>query len=302
MHEKLSLHVSKYRADNKQATIQLIYAFGQLVLGMVLLKYKFIPTVLFMIIEVLSVLHLFMIYHDMGHNSFFTNSKMNQCGEILISFFVWTPTDWSSKHKIHHGRSGDLSTGPANWNDTIYFTVEEYYGLPTWQRIIYRLFRDPLFFFTCVPFLNWCIKYRIPFLEALDPAQKNSTLHCVFNSLSNTLGSYMVVHVVGKIFGNEVFYAYLASVYLAAMLGILLFHLQHSYNPAYTVREDWTLKDSALKGSSMLSIPSFLKLWFMGIEYHHIHHYSTVVPGYFYVILHSSFTPPLTLPLNWSRG
>jgi len=69
--------------------------------------------------------------------------------------------------------------------------------------------------------------------------------------------------------------------YGGQVLGILLFHAQHSYNPAYNVRKGWNRQDSAMRGSSFQTIPALLKWWFMGIEYHHIHHYTTKVPGYY---------------------
>jgi len=205
---------------------------------------------------------------------------MNTIGEFLLQFFVITPVDWSKKHKIHHGTSGDLSKGPTEWNDTIYFTVDQYYALPTTLRMGYRIIRDPLFFFTCVPVLNWFVKYRIPFLEMLDRAQRASGIGVCMNSIVNTTGSVLVYYLVWKAFGTEVSLAYLFTVYLCMCFGIMLFHLQHAYNPSYTTREGWNLRDSALKGSSILTIPSIFKPYTMGIEYHHIHHYSSVVPGY----------------------
>eukprot|EP01127_Copromyxa_protea_P004466 TRINITY_DN14325_c0_g1_i1.p1 TRINITY_DN14325_c0_g1~~TRINITY_DN14325_c0_g1_i1.p1 ORF type:complete len:347 (-),score=54.99 TRINITY_DN14325_c0_g1_i1:411-1451(-) len=275
----LRAHLAKYRADNTQAFKQLAIAFSQWLGTMLLYTYGYIPLLVFIASESLSLLHLFMIFHDLGHGSFFSNSKWNHWGEFLIQFFIITPVDWSKKHKLHHSTSGDLTKGPTGWNDTIYFTVEEYNALSPLLKKLYRALREPLVFFTCAPALNWFVKYRIPFLELLDPAQKTNGVTVVTNSLVNTAGGSIVFWFVYKIMGEK-FWAYMLTVYICTVLGIGLFHLQHAFNPSYTTRTDWNLLDSAIKGSSVLTIPSWLKTWTMGIEYHHIHHYSSIIPGY----------------------
>jgi len=65
------------------------------------------------------------------------------------------------------------------------------------------------------------------------------------------------------------------------VLGFLFFFNQHTFNPAYAVGEkEWTQKNSGLEGSSFIQIPTFLKYFTMGIEYHHIHHMNSKIPGY----------------------
>ena len=61
----------------------------------------------------------------------------------------------------------------------------------------------------------------------------------------------------------------------------LLFFNQHTFNPSYVVgNKNWTQRDSGLLGSSFIQIPSYLKYFTMGIEYHHIHHTNSKIPGY----------------------
>jgi len=74
--------------------------------------------------------------------------------------------------------------------------------------------------------------------------------------------------------------AFLASA-IAGSIGTLLFFNQHTYNTPYIVdNNEWTMSESGLKGSSFIQIPWYLKYFTGGIEYHHIHHYTTTVPGY----------------------
>jgi len=292
---QLRAHITKYRSNNKLAFQQLFFAFTQWIAGFALYHYNIIPILVFFLIESLSLLHMFMIYHDMGHNSFFESASANAWGEFFMQFFIITPVDWSKKHKIHHGTSGDLSKGPSEWNDTIYFTSDQYFALSTPLRIGYRIIRDPFFFFTCIPILNWFVKYRIPFLEMLDRAQHASKLGVIKNSIVNTTGSVAVFYSIWTIFGSHVAIAYLLPIYMCTSIGVALFHLQHAFNPSYTVRDEWNLRDSAIKGSSILTIPAWIKPWTMGIEYHHIHHYSSIVPGYLLRKCHEEAPPDLWL-------
>jgi omega-6 fatty acid desaturase (delta-12 desaturase) len=114
----------------------------------------------------------------------------------------------------------------------------------------------------------------------LDRAQRASGLGVAKNSIVNTTGVVFIYWSVWKIFGTPTLLAYVFTTYLCMAVGVMLFHLQHAFNPSYTTRTGWNLKDSAFKGSSILTIPEVLKPWTMGIEYHHIHHYSSIIPGY----------------------
>ena len=44
--------------------------------------------------------------------------------------------------------------------------------------------------------------------------------------------------------------------------------------------ENWSQRNSGLVGSSFIQIPWYLKYFFSGIEYHHIHHMNSKIPGY----------------------
>jgi omega-6 fatty acid desaturase (delta-12 desaturase) len=74
---------------------------------------------------------------------------------------------------------------------------------------------------------------------------------------------------------------YNIALYFAAVIGFILFHSQHTFNPAYVKENsEWNITESGLEGSSFIQVPSCLKYFTMGIEYHHIHHCMTRIPGY----------------------
>ena len=72
--------------------------------------------------------------------------------------------------------------------------------------------------------------------------------------------------------------------YIAGLLGLIVFHLQHQVNIGYWKRfdnDDELAKANAeLYGASVLQIPWFLEYFTCGIEYHNIHHLDPGMPGY----------------------
>jgi omega-6 fatty acid desaturase (delta-12 desaturase) len=79
----------------------------------------------------------------------------------------------------------------------------------------------------------------------------------------------------------EILYQWLFSLWIASTIGVILFHNQHTFQPAYVVSEsEWNICDSGIKGSTLIKIPYILRYFTGGIEYHHIHHMNSKVPGY----------------------
>lgn len=71
----------------------------------------------------------------------------------------------------------------------------------------------------------------------------------IFNSVVNTIGGFAYLGLLYQIFGggavyvihsgailtNRAFYCF--AMYLSQVVGLLLFHSQHSFNPSYNVKE-----------------------------------------------------------------
>ena len=74
---------------------------------------------------------------------------------------------------------------------------------------------------------------------------------------------------------------YLAGTAGAGSLAVMVFHNQHTFNSPYITDDNsWSKLDSGLKGSSFIQFPWFLKLFSYRVEYHHIHHMLSTIPGY----------------------
>ena len=107
----------------------------------------------------------------------------------------------------------------------------------------------------------------------------NKSRYIIWNHLLiNNIGIYIFYRTLMT---YNIFYHYLLSFIVGSSLGFMLFHNQHTFNPAYVVDDKtWNKKDSGLIGSSFIQIPNYLKYFTMGIEYHHIHHMNASIPGY----------------------
>jgi len=264
-------HLANYRPDSALAAWHLLWPLSAAFVSAALHMFGILPWWLYFVYDSLLTLKLFIIFHDLGHGSFFEQKRLNKVAEWIVSFFVITPVDWTYNHHRHHQLSGNLKD-PDMWSDTIFWTVRQYKGSPMLHRWGYRLFRDPFVFFTLMPIGNWFIKYRIPVFYF----DRVSSWSCIANSI----GGGLIFWAYLKVFSLPTTLVHLGAVTTAGCLGVALFHAQHSYNPGYVVKEGWNMKDSAIKGSSLIQVPSLLKPFTMGIEYHHIHHYSTGIPGY----------------------
>ena len=207
-------------------------------------------------------MRLFMIFHDCCHNSFFKDSKYNNYTSKLIEHIcLYSESRWRNIHNKHHKAHGNLNE--IDETRTV-LNVQEYNEMGIFNKSLYRLFRSPPIFFMLSPiYIFWIIQ-----IQYIDYISK----YIIWISIINYYGSHTLVmrYVIGQ--------------YLAGAIGVMLFHLQHQVNEGYWRKfnndDKKTWEKAQLHGSSMLRIPTLLKYFTIGIEYHHIHHLTTQVPCY----------------------
>jgi len=224
------------------------------------------------------VVRSYMIFHDCGHGSFFQGFKGAKIVNWLTLHYsatmCGTPTDWNVGHQLHHANVGNLGQDDYDWGETIFLTASQYLNLPKWKQTMWRIIRHPIPFFALAPMLTWYLKMRLPF--ELRPERKSS--YRLSDKLANTLTMYVRYKLA---YSAGIFPLVLAGDYFAMFTGIALFHWQHVYDDGYVKgADDWRIKDAAMRGSSFAHIPEPLKFFTLGIEYHHIHHFRTRMPGY----------------------
>lgn len=226
----------------------------------------------------LLVLRSYMIFHDCGHGSFFQGfmyaKTLNWITLHLTAIMCGTPTNWNIGHQLHHAHIGNIGQSDYDWGETIFHTSAQFQNLSRKKQLMWRAIRHPIPFFVLAPILTWYVRMRLPF--ELRPDRK-----AAYKLSDKMLSTTFMFFRYKLAWHYGILSVILLGDYLAMFLGVLLFHWQHVFTEGY-VRDqsDWNLRDAATKGSSMLVIPDCLKFFTLGIEYHHIHHFRTKIPGY----------------------
>jgi len=226
-----------------------------------------IPTALFQ-------MRLFIMFHDCGHGSFFNSHKANSVVGFFLGVLVFTPSeDWWRQHALHHATAGNLDK--RGLGDIMTLTVAEYQQSSPWKRLTYGFFRHPLIMFTFGPIYIFLISQRLPSKGAGVKERRSVYLTdlvllaiiAVF-SLTIGLDKYLMIQ--------------LPLAWLAGMVGIWMFYIQHQYENVYWERDNnWDYFCAALQGASFYKLPGIMQ-WFSGnIGFHHIHHLSPRIPNYY---------------------
>jgi acyl-lipid omega-6 desaturase (Delta-12 desaturase) len=225
-----------------------------------------IPTAGFMV-------RIFIIMHDCGHGSFFKSLRANQIVGIICGILANTPYyQWTREHAIHHATSGDLDRRGVGDVDTL--TVKEYLALSKFDRLKYRLYRNPLVTFGIGPhyifmFMSRFVGKNSGQRERRNVYLTNIALFTIWGTLIWAIGlqAFLLIWVPVQI--------------LSGLWGVWLFYVQHQYEDTYwRNHKEWDYATAALMGSSYYKLPRIVQ-WFSGnIGYHHIHHLCGRIPNY----------------------
>ena len=221
------------------------------------------------------LVRLFLIQHDCGHRTFFSNKHANDWVGRIISVLTLTPYDhWRRAHAIHHATHGNLGRRGVGDVDTL--TVSEYLARSRWARLRYRAYRHPLVLFGIGPAFVFVLQNRFP----------AGFTHKGWLPWASTMGTNAAIAVTVALLiwliGFSAFLVIHAPVLLlGAACGVWLFYVQHQFENTYWERqESWTFRDGALHGSSNYQLPPVLRWFTANIGMHHVHHLSSQIPYY----------------------
>lgn len=224
----------------------------------------------------------FIVFHDCEHNSYTPNKTINYILATLYGITTFTSPNWILDHHTHHLTNGNIENEYRfKFNELLYYNVKQYKQFNNLEKKIFTFFHTPVIFFSFFPILYFCIIQRfIYFIKKIKYKQKihASLFVIVFDHILNNIGGFYLLRTM---YNNNLLFHYLFASYIGFLVNFLLFFNQHTFNPAYVVgNKEWTQRNSGLLGSSFILIPRFLKYFTMGIEYHHIHHANSKIPGY----------------------
>jgi omega-6 fatty acid desaturase (delta-12 desaturase) len=231
------------------------------------------------------VVRMFIIFHDCTHGSFFKNKRANAIVGTITGILTLFPYEkWKREHAIHHASSGNLDKRGVG--DIWVMTIEEYIEASKWTRLKYRLYRHPLVMFGLGPLWLILVTSRFNRKDARKKERQNTyiinlSLVVLYSALIYVIGWQAFLIVQGT------------TMFIAGVLGIWLFYVQHTFEDSYFEDEqEWDYVKAAIEGSSYYELPKVLQ-WVTGnIGFHHVHHLSPRVPNYHLEKAHTS-TPPL---------
>ena len=243
------------------------------------LEYSYWITILLTVLASGFLIRIFIIFHDCGHRSFFKSKQANNIIGAIMGIISLTPYyKWHHQHWIHHATSGNLDK--RGIGDVWTMTVDEYLKSSTWDRFIYRAFRNPFIMFIFGPFLiiifNRLSRKKMTSMERWNVYLTNIIIILIAVMISLLIGikAYLLIQ--------------LPLIMISHSIGIWLFYIQHQFDDVEWDREkNWDYKISAVNGSSFLRLPAVLQ-WFTGnIGYHHVHHLSSRIPNYYLAKCHN---------------
>lgn len=154
--------------------------------------------------------------------------------------------------------------------------------------------RHPLFLFVVLPFFKFTVYNRLRLRPAPPVASRSVPL--------TNLALVGVYGGAALLWGWRELLAVLLPVYwLASLIGLWLFYVQHQFEQAWWAGEgQWDWPSAALRGSSYYRLPAWLNWFTADIAYHHIHHLSPRIPNHRLAACHRAHpqlqaVPTLTL-------
>jgi acyl-lipid omega-6 desaturase (Delta-12 desaturase) len=243
-----------------------------------LLPVSYVLSLLLALPAAAFVVRLFIIQHDCGHGSFFRSRATNDWIGRFCSLVTLTPyANWRRQHNGHHAHWNNLdhrTSGADIYSSCL--TVAEYRRLRPARRFFHRFMCNPMVAFVVVPPLAFLLLYRFPFDTPREWTAERWSVHLTNVSLVVFLVS------LGVVLGFRQVLLVQAPISVAAsIVGVWLFSIQHKFEGVTWFRgRNWDFAAAALRGSSYLQLPGWLR-WLTGnIGLHHVHHFNPRIPNY----------------------
>jgi omega-6 fatty acid desaturase (delta-12 desaturase) len=219
------------------------------------------------------LVRIFIFFHDCAHQSFFASRKANTVLGYICGVLTFTPyEEWRKSHGWHHNTFGDLDR--RGKGDIWTLTAEEFRTASKPKRFRYRFFRNPFVLLCLGPAYLFLVSYRYP---------QSGSKRRQYNSVIFTNAAIAIIIIVASLTIGFEAYALIQFpiIFLAGVIGVWLFYIQHQFEGVYWSRHDqWNPEKASLYGSSYYKLPKVIQ-WFTGnIGLHHIHHLRARIPNY----------------------
>jgi omega-6 fatty acid desaturase (delta-12 desaturase) len=223
------------------------------------------------IVHAFCAVRLYVLQHDTGHHSLFETRQQNEWAGIGLSPFTLAPFEiMKQNHNLHHSGTGNLDHRDTGEIHTM--TLREWEEAGVWQRLQYRLYRNPFVLIPLGALFTYFIRYRWPkntLRFGLKAVLVHNALIAAWIGLIWALSGWAGVGV------------YLACTYLGGMIGVFLVYLQHNFEDTYWDRRpSLDPAQAALQGSSTLDFGHWFDICVANITCHDLHHFNANIPSY----------------------
>lgn len=220
----------------------------------------------------LSIVRLFVIYHDYCHGAIFRKSFLGKAIMTVIGWYtIAVPSVWRESHNYHHANNSKL-TGSSIGSYPI-VSVPVWRVLKDKQRRQIKMVRHPLFILGGIVTL-------FTLGMGVSPFMRDKKQH--WTAPVAAVVWWTTFAVVSLAFGWQygVFGVLLPGL-VSSAAGGYLFYAQHNFPEArFRGRRQWDYQAAALESSSMFDMSAPMH-WFTGnIGYHHVHHLNHTIPWY----------------------
>jgi len=262
------------KRDDRLATVSYVATFAVYALSLWLafqvwpIWWLVVPLTL---LNAVAGVRLYVLQHDTGHNSLFSTKWRNMLAGHGLSIFTLTPfAVMQHNHNEHHSHLGNLDERETTEIYTM--TLREWHEAGFWERVYYRLYRNPLLMVPVGGLFTYAIAYRWP---------KNAAKIAPWQVVLHNGGIAVFVFAIWAYAGVPGLVIYTGSIFLAGCLGVFLVYLQHNFEDTWWHRKpDLNPARAALQGSSALDLGWWFDLAVANITYHDIHHFNANIPSY----------------------
>lgn len=220
----------------------------------------------------LTIVRLFIVYHDYMHGAVLKDSKLARAILSLYGILVMAPPRvWRETHNYHHAHTAQIVGSHIGSYAVV--TVDMWSKLGPKDRLKYRIVRHPLTVllgYVPIFMLGMCV----------NSLRKGVTKY--WDSAVALLLNWVLTGVLIWRFGfMTAFFAYLLPLMVACAAGAYLFYAQHNFpDMMLQPRHEWTYTKAALESSSYMKMGPVMQ-WFTGnIGFHHVHHLNPLIPFY----------------------
>ena len=268
-------HTRRYaRADNRLASLSFFGTFAVYFASLwaaitqVGTWYILLPAV---VVHGFAAVRLYVLQHDTGHHSLFETRRQNEWAGHALSPFTFAPFEvMKQNHNLHHANIGNLDHRETGEINTM--TLAEWNAAGFWQRLQYRLYRNPFILVPVGALFTYFIRYRWP-KNTVRFGWKGVALH--------NLAVLAWVTLIWALSGWTGLGVYFAASMLGGMLGVFLVYLQHNFEDTYWDRRPGLDPHlAAIEGSSSLDFGWWFDTAVACITLHDIHHLNSRIPSY----------------------